>query len=79
MLEVLASEGCKNILMVPISFVSDHIETLYEISILYKERAAQLGMELRACASLNTNPTFIQALRGLVSGAVHEKKSTSIS
>ncbi len=66
MLELLAIEGCKNILMVPISFVSDHIETLYEISILYKERAAQLGMHLQACPSLNLNPTFISALRELV-------------
>jgi ferrochelatase len=66
MLEKLAGEGCKSILMVPISFVSDHVETLYEISILYKERAAQLGMELRACPSLNTNPTFIEALRNLI-------------
>jgi protoporphyrin/coproporphyrin ferrochelatase len=73
MLEVLASEGCKNILMVPISFVSDHIETLYEINILYKERAAQLGMELRACPSLNTNPRFIQALRELIHRGAYEK------
>lgn len=66
LLETLAGEGCKKILMVPISFVSDHIETLYEISILYKEQAARLGMELHACASLNTNPTFIEALRNLI-------------
>ena len=66
MLEQLATEGCKNILMVPISFVSDHIETLYEISILYKEMAEHLGIRLQACASLNLNPTFIQALRELV-------------
>jgi len=66
MLEKLAIEGCKNILMVPISFVSDHIETLFEISILYKEMAEHLGMRLQACASLNLNPTFIQALRELV-------------
>ncbi len=66
MIEQLAIEGCKNILMVPISFVSDHIETLFEISILYKERAEHLGMHLQACSSLNLNPTFIQALRQLV-------------
>ncbi len=66
MLESLAEEGCKNILMVPISFVSDHVETLYEIEILYREQAAQLGMNLQACASLNTNPLFIQSLRSLV-------------
>lgn len=66
MLEQLALDGCKNILMVPISFVSDHIETLFEINILYKKKAAQLGMDLQACPSLNTNPTFIAALRELV-------------
>jgi len=59
-------EGCRNIFMVPISFVSDHIETLYEIDMLFKDRAEQLGMCLRACNSLNTHPTFIQALRELV-------------
>lgn len=65
-LERLAEEGCRNIFMVPISFVSDHIETLYEIDMLFKERAEQLGMCLRACNSLNTHPTFIRALRELV-------------
>lgn len=66
MLEILAGEGCKNILMVPISFVSDHVETLYEINILYREQAAQLGMCLKPSASLNTNPLFIQGLRSLI-------------
>ncbi len=66
MLETLAAEGCKNILMVPISFVSDHVETLYEINILYREQAAGLGMCLQPCPSLNTNPRFIQGLRALV-------------
>jgi ferrochelatase len=66
MLENLAKEGCRNILMVPISFVSDHVETLYEINILYREQAAQQGMCLKPCASLNTNPLFIQGLRSLV-------------
>jgi len=66
MLEILAKEGCKNILMVPISFVSDHVETLYEINILYREQAAQLGMCLKPSASLNTDPLFIQGLKSLV-------------
>lgn len=66
MLEDLARGGCKNILMVPISFVSDHIETLYEICILYRTQAEQLGMRLEACESLNTNPLFIEGLRELI-------------
>lgn len=66
MLDTLADEGCKNILMVPISFVSDHVETLYEINILYREQAAQRGMCLKPCSSLNIHPLFIQGLRSLV-------------
>jgi len=66
MLETLAGEGCKNILMVPISFVSDHVETLYEISILYRRQAAGLGICLKPCPSLNCHPLFIQALKALV-------------
>jgi ferrochelatase len=66
MLETLAAEGCKNILMVPISFVSDHVETLYEISILYRDQAAQRGMCLKQSESLNTNPLFIQGLKELI-------------
>ncbi len=62
MLPVLAGRGVKNLLVVPISFVSDHIETLYEIDILYKDLAKDLGMRLERTESLNTSPLFIEAL-----------------
>jgi ferrochelatase len=66
MLEMLAEESCRNILAVPISFVSDHIETLYEIDMLYREQAEKLGMSLKSSKSLNTNPHFINCLKELV-------------
>lgn len=66
MLNTLAQEGCKHLVVVPISFVSDHVETLYEINMQYKEEARKLGMELQSIASLNTNPTFIRGLKELV-------------
>ncbi|RMG69869.1 MAG: ferrochelatase [Nitrospirae bacterium] len=62
----LARKGAKNILVVPISFVSDHIETLYEIDILYKEMAEREGVTLHRVDSLNTHPLFIEALADLV-------------
>ncbi len=65
----LAKNGCKNILMVPLSFVSDHVETLYEIDILYRKQAENLGIRLESIDSLNTNPTFINCLQELVLGA----------
>lgn len=62
MLHELAKKGVKDLLVVPISFVSDHIETLYEIDMLYKDVAQSLGMNLKRMESLNTSPKFIEAL-----------------
>jgi ferrochelatase len=72
-LKRFAKLGYKNILLVPISFVSDHIETLYEIDILYKEMAERLGMTLKRVDSLNAHPIFIQALQDLVIRGMREK------
>jgi protoporphyrin/coproporphyrin ferrochelatase len=67
MLQSLAAKGRKNLLMVPLSFVSDHIETLHEIDIQYAEEAKGLGIErfLRS-ESLNTSPLFLECLADLV-------------
>jgi len=62
----LAQKGVRDLLVVPISFVSDHIETLYEIDILYKGLGERLGMKLVRAESLNTHPLFINALKDLV-------------
>lgn len=69
MLDELARKGVKDLLVVPISFVSDHIETLYEIDILYKDMAGGLGINLKRTESLNTSPTFIKALAEIVAKA----------
>lgn len=66
MIEQLAGMKCKNILMVPISFVSDHLETLYEITMLYRDMAQDKGIRCEMCESLNTNPQFIAALKDIV-------------
>ncbi len=67
MLDQLAENGCKNLLIVPLSFVSDHIETLYEIDIQYAMKAFKLGYaKVRRSSSLNSSPTFIDCLAELV-------------
>ena len=72
MIRRLASNGAKNLLMVPLSFVSDHIETLYEIDIQYAEKARELGItNFRRSPSLNTSPLFIDCLADLVRKAVN--------
>ena len=69
----MAAEGVKDLLMVPISFVSDHVETLYEIDILYRDMAKELGMRLERVESLNLQPDFIRGLRELVLDASQKK------
>jgi len=65
-LKELSRDGARNILVVPISFVSDHVETLYEIDILYKNVAQELGITLKRVNSLNIHPVFIKALADMV-------------
>ena len=63
MFRQLASEGVEDLVVVPISFVSDHIETLHELDIEYREFATDLGFRgYHRSAALNTRPAFIRAL-----------------
>jgi ferrochelatase len=67
MLKRLAQGGSKNILVVPLSFVSDHIETLHEIDIEYSKKAWDLGIaRFERVPSLNSSPKFIECLADLV-------------
>ena len=70
-LHKLAEEGRGNLLMVPLSFVSDHIETLYEIDIEYGDKARELGIKrFVRTESLNSSPLFLECLAELVKTAV---------
>jgi ferrochelatase len=76
MLESLAGEGVRDLVVVPISFVSDHIETLHELDIEYREIAAHLGISgYRRAAALNTRPAFIRALAARVHLALESPDS----
>lgn len=66
-LRALRAEGAEQVLAVPVSFVSDHIETLYELDILYKHVADEIGIPAyRRVPALNCEPGFIAALAELV-------------
>ena len=67
----LGKRGQHNVLVVPISFVSEHSETLYELDILYKKSAEAAGISnFRRVPALNSDPTFIRALADIVEGAL---------
>lgn len=67
----LGAQSVKDLLVVPISFVSEHIETLQEIDIEYREVAEHAGIHnFRRVPALNTHPLFIQAMAELVTDAL---------
>jgi len=70
-IERLGYEGVKEMLVVPISFVTEHIETLHEINIEAREEAENLGVErFRMMPAVGDSPLFIAALKDLVLRAV---------
>jgi ferrochelatase len=70
MLARLGASGCEDLLVVPLSFVSDHIETLYEIDVQYAAEARELGIaNFQRIPSLNDSSRFIDCLAELVLNA----------
>jgi ferrochelatase len=68
----LAQRGRKRLLVVPIAFVTEHIETLHEINIEERENAEHLGVEqFEMMPALNDHPKFIQCLAELVLARVN--------
>ncbi len=66
-----AHAGAKQMLVYPIAFVSDHVETLYELGMTYAELARSCGIErYRVAPALNAHPLLIETLRGLVMRAL---------
>jgi ferrochelatase len=73
MLRQAASEKRSEVCIVPISFVSDHVETLGEIDHCAREEARLLGIQhFEMTRGLNDSPKFIQALAALVRAEISE-------
>ncbi len=65
-----AAAGVKQMLVYPIAFVSDHVETLFELGITYADIAREQGIaHYRVAPALNSHPRFIGALKSLVLNA----------
>ena len=68
----LAEKGVQDLVVVPLSFVSEHIETLQEIDMEYREVAEEAGIErFSRVPALNTHPVFINDLANLVINALN--------
>jgi ferrochelatase len=62
----LSRQKVREVLIIPVGFVADHIEVLYDIDILYRGKAESMGMVLKRTNSLNFSGRFIEALSSIV-------------
>jgi protoporphyrin/coproporphyrin ferrochelatase len=77
-IERMAREGQRRMLVVPISFLTEHIETLHEINIEAREQAESLGIhDFHMMPALNDSPLLIRALADLVLRAVGRRSGVA--
>lgn len=78
-LKVLSAEHAREVCVVPIAFVSDHVETLGEIDHEARHEAHQLGItQFEMTGGLNDSPKFIQALTEIVQQALTQEVSEAV-
>ncbi|HET7057144.1 MAG TPA: ferrochelatase [Nitrospiraceae bacterium] len=66
MLETIQLTGYRDVLVAPIGFICDHVETLFDIDIELKQLATNKGLHLERIAMLNDSPALIETLRDVL-------------
>ena len=74
----LARAGVRDMLLVPVAFASDHLETLFELGIEYRHQATEAGVEhYEVTEGLNDSPLFVEALAQLVMRELGAERSAN--
>jgi protoporphyrin/coproporphyrin ferrochelatase len=66
MVKELASAGATDIVVVPVGFISDHMEVLYDLDTEARDEAARLGMRFHRVPTVGTHPDFVRMIRDLI-------------
>lgn len=76
----LAAKGVKHMVVIPVAFASDHLETLFELGIEYRHVATEAGVErFEITTGLNDSPLFVDALAQLIFGKMGVEQETETS
>ncbi len=65
-IEELHNEGVQNLIIVPIGFISDHMEVIFDLDTEAVEKADELGMKMRRAATVGTAKPFVSMIRELI-------------
>jgi ferrochelatase len=77
-LDTLREEGVRAVLQVPIGFVSDHLEILYDLDVEASQKAAELGIAYRRTRLPNARPDFVRALTDICEAAVRGENTVRV-
>jgi ferrochelatase len=71
-LDRLHASGAEDIIMVPIGFISDHLEVLFDLDVEAQNRAHELGMNVIRVPTVGTDPVFVAMIRELIEERLRE-------
>lgn len=69
-MDVLVASGVRSVVVDPIGFIADHVETLYDNDVEHRRHAESLGIEFHRCLCLNDDPGLIAALADVVEDSI---------
>ncbi len=69
----LAARGLREVLVVPVQFLSDHLEVLYDLDVAAADEARAVGLRYRRIQMPNTRPSFIRALAALATASARAR------
>lgn len=73
-LRALASDGVKDVVVVPIGFVSDHMEVVWDLDHEAQQLATELGMRMVRAGTAGTHPRFVTMIRELIEERLHARR-----
>jgi ferrochelatase len=65
-LEKLGSEGLTDVVVVPIGFLSDHIEVLFDLDVEAASVARKRGLNMKRAGTVGTHPAYVEMIRDLI-------------
>ena len=73
----IAGSGGRSVLVVPVQFLADHLEILYDGDVGAREQAVRCGLTFHRITSLNAHPDLIQALADVAIGILQPPRNDS--
>jgi len=79
LMPALRAAGHRSVLIAPVQFLADHLETLYDIDVAARQQAEAAGLRFARIESLNTSPRFVDALAAVVTHRLSAGRASQIA